>query len=689
MGRDEREGSGRPADNGTPAGHPSANGHPHSPVGDEGNLEDYLRAFDDGFAKAFSKNRQSGRSKGNTVAGVRQRQPLPIIRLIAAPTGAGKSEAAAQHVAKVNNAIVLADRHESIEQFTATVEKYGGSVGRVLPLDGKNNGIPNCLHPDIVGMWQMKGYSYRAGFCPNDKCCKRQGKPEACPFLASIDALEEAPTIAATKALGRSPGFFHSYGNQRRDTVIIDEDPIGMLRPLVEITRHDLTHYLKTITRIVSHYRAQSMADCEVIARHYEKVASWLWGTIQKQEPNTPLQAIDIPTEMVRIKSSLPKKALKCGKQAVDRLFRKLMRRDPYGTVRNVTRDLVDLKRAAGKVVFANTEKVIFHIRVGIPRGKRVFILDATANVDLLRPLFPGSEIEVLCDDRVRPAGRVVQFMDFNGPRSYLNKHPKKLIRIIDAIGDLYSAGTIVLISHASCVEELKKASRHADRIRTAYFGALRGRNDLEHRREDPIACHIVAGSPKTTEEDRQQLALAVYGRKILPFPELQDVRRAVTGRLPPELVDGEEELGRLWEVKIKGYLDASMQAIYDHTVTAELTHAADRARVLTQRNAAVYLVTNEPCPRLWFAEKCYATDLLDLSETKRADYAENYRTYEDKARELLNKGEAIGNADVCRALKKKNAWGWRYWQQFLARYEDALEGRRKMRWKKDGEDEG
>ncbi|MGH7171501.1 MAG: hypothetical protein ACRELG_14595, partial [Gemmataceae bacterium] len=559
--------------------------------------------------------------------------------MIAAPTGVGKSEAAARHVAEVNNAIVLADRHESIEQFTATVEKYGGSVGRVLPLDGQINGVPNCLHPDIIGVWQMKGYSYRAGFCPQGQCCERQANPDECPFLASIDALEEAPTIAATKALAKSPQFFAQYGNPRRETVIIDEDPIGMLRPLVEINRPDLTHYLKAIKRIVAFFRQKSIAEAEVVACHYEKAGSWIWDTIQKQDANAALLAVDIPSLVTRVKSSLPKKALAQGKQMLDKLFRKLMRRDPLGTVRNVTRDLTDLKRAAGKVIFANSEKVIFHVQTRIPRGKCVFILDATANADLLRPLFPGSEIEVLCGERVRPAGRVIQFMDFNGPRSYLNKHPKKLTRIIDAIGDLYPTGTIVLISHASCVEELKKASRHAGRIRTAYYGALRGRNDLEDSRDNPIACHIVAGSPKTTDEDRQQLALAVYGRTILPFPELEDVRCPVIGRLPSELIedDGDGDTQQLWEVKLKGYRDPRMQAVYDHTVTAELTHAADRARVLTHRNAAVFLVTSEPCPRLWFAEKCYAGDLLDLSGAKRSDFQQNYAAYEAKSIELLD----------------------------------------------------
>jgi hypothetical protein len=105
---------------------------------------------------------------------------------------------------------------QSIEQFSGTVEKYGGRVGRVLPLDGQINGVPNCLHPDIVAVWQMKGYSYRAGFCPNEKCCKRQADPDKCPFLASIDALEEAPMRRPPRWTVCSPTLPTAYRPGRR-----------------------------------------------------------------------------------------------------------------------------------------------------------------------------------------------------------------------------------------------------------------------------------------------------------------------------------------------------------------------------------------------------------------------------------------------------------------------------------------
>jgi hypothetical protein len=123
--------------------------------------------------------------------------------VIGAPTGSGKTEAAARHVAQVGKAIWLADRHESIDAAVAKIEQYGGSVGRILPVDGSQSGVPNCLHSGTIKLWQSKGYPYRPGFCQHPKCCERAGDPAKCPFLASLDALEYADTIAATKAMAR------------------------------------------------------------------------------------------------------------------------------------------------------------------------------------------------------------------------------------------------------------------------------------------------------------------------------------------------------------------------------------------------------------------------------------------------------------------------------------------------------
>src|SRR5208282_2477393 len=158
----------------------------------------------------------------------------------------------------------------------------------------------------------------------------------------------------------------------------------------------------------------------------------------------------------------------------------------------------------------------------------------------------------------------------------------------------------------------------------------------------------------------------------VMPFAQLETMRKSLVGFLPKELgrQDGEE---RIWEVRLKGYADPRMQAVYEHTVTAELTHAADRARVLVHEDATVYLVTNEPCRRLWFAEMCLADEFLDLYPKRRADFEKAYQAYEAKARELLDGGQPIGNADVCRAMGREPGWGKRYWRRFLDDFSDAL----------------
>jgi hypothetical protein len=618
------------------------------------------------------------------------------VRVIAAPTGTGKTSAAAKFVAKAGSTCWLADRHEDVAAAVAAIEAAGGLVGRTLPLHGKTDGVPHCLHPSIIEWWQMKGYSYRQGFCLSETkegpCCKRRGDPDRCLYLGAIRDLKDAAIICTTKAYARRPGFFSSAanGNSKRRTVILDEDPVELLRPPILITRSDLQAYMQLLDRLMRRFNERGEAAAYVEARRSQRLARWAWERMAAQAPEVPLAAVPVPPELRRTRAVLrrTKRANKQGRKDLVRALHREMRRDPQFTVRNVYRDLEYMaKHAAAATVFVTAASLLFHLRITIPRERRVFVLDATANPDLLRPLFAPRPVEVLCAERVKPAGRVIQFMDANGPRSYLNKVPPKFVRIINALGDLHPDGKLVLISHRSCVDALAKASKHVGRIKTAHFGALRGRNDLEPSAENRIACHIVVGSPKTTEEDRRQLALAVYGEAILPFADLVDTRRAVVGSVPAELQEGEGDDAEewLWEVRMKGYADPRMQAVYDHTVTAELTHAADRARVLIHPGGRVYLVTNEPCPRLWFAEMCLARDYLDLSGGPRADFAKACEEYEAKAQELLNAGRPIGNADVCRALGRKDSWGLRYWHAFLGKYGDALEGSRKVRWKDEG----
>lgn len=405
------------------------------------------------------------------------------------------------------------------------------------------------------------------------------------------------------------------------------------------------------------------------------------------KSPEAQPAVVEVPEEHRQTKTFYRSlgKIRKQGRKDLDRALHKMMRTDPHGTVRNVARDLFDLgERAVANQCFVTDSEVLFHVKLAIPKTKRVFVLDATANPELVARVVAPRGVRVVCNEPVQPAGRVIQFMDFNGPRRYLNKVPKKPVKIIDAIGDLHPHGRIVLISHRSSVKKLAEASRHATRIMTAHFGGLRGRNDLETSKAKPIACHIVMGSPKTTETARRQMALGVYGKDVLPFADLNTVRRAVAGPAPRDWSAGEGHVG-IWEVILKGYDDPRMQAIYDQTVTAELTHAADRARVLIHHGATVYLVTNEPCPKLWFAERCMATDYLDLApsnEGAQNRYEQAYQAYAAKTKELLDAGKIICNADVCRALERKPTWGHRYWRRFCKENGDAMEGERKKRWK-------
>lgn len=176
--------------------------------------------------------------------------------MIAAPTGSGKTHAAAKFVATQGNSIWLADRVEDVDAATETIQRYGGQVGRVLPLKGNLNGVPNCLHPDTIEIWQKKGYSYRRGFCPIETCCERRGDPERCAFLKSIDNLKHANNVVVTKAMARDTKFFTKMGNGKRPNLVLDENFISLMRQPITIGRFELRAFLDVIQNLEAMFAA-------------------------------------------------------------------------------------------------------------------------------------------------------------------------------------------------------------------------------------------------------------------------------------------------------------------------------------------------------------------------------------------------------------------------------------------------
>ena len=471
-----------------------------------------------------------------------KRVPLPVITLVAGPTGSGKTTAMAKHVARTGATCWLADKHVDVDAAVAAIEAAGGNVGRVVPLDGMTGKTPNCLRPDVISCWQFKGYNYVPGYCK--PWCDRAADPKKCPFIRSLIALEEADIIVATKALARRAGFYSAHGNAHRQTVVLDEDPIDLMRPAVKITRDELEKYVATLDKIDKKLRLRNRPAALAQSAASRRIATWLFDQTSRKPIGDQPEAVPVPADLKPSKPVLSqtKKQQKKGRNELLAEFHYLMHGDPGGTIRNVYRDLNDLvKRQAGKTVFVTAQQTLFHLRLNIPSNRQVFILDATANAELLRPIFAPRPVEVVCNERVEPAGRIIQLMDFNGPRSYLNKLPSKLVRIIDAIGERHPRGNLVLISHQSCVKDLAKASQHSDRIKTAYFGALAVATTWSRRDRTRSPAISSSAARRRRRKTAGSWRLAVYGKAILPFGDLIDTRPAVCLPIPAELVDTED----------------------------------------------------------------------------------------------------------------------------------------------------
>src|SRR5262249_33161558 len=166
----------------------------------------------------------------------------------------------------------------------------------------------------------------------------------------------------------------------------------------VKITRKDLEAYLETLDRVDEWLEKNGLTAALAQYRISRRIAIWAFNQTSRQEAGGQPEAVAIPPDLKPTKLVLrrTKKEANKGRRELDKAFHRLMREDPEGTIRNVCPDLFDLVgRAAGGTVFVDASKVIFHLRLTIPTNRRVIILDATANADLLRAVFAPRPVKV------------------------------------------------------------------------------------------------------------------------------------------------------------------------------------------------------------------------------------------------------------------------------------------------------
>ena len=209
--------------------------------------------------------------------------------------GTGKTTAFAEEVAKNGSTSGSSDRHEQVDDVVSSIEAAGGSVGRVLMLRERLRAFPIACILRLSRSGRQRVTTMSPGSAARK--CERKGEPDECMFLGSIRDLKEASTIVSTKAYARRKGFFSAHGNSERKTVIIDEDAIGFMRPVVNITRVELAMILKMLKGRNCYpegrRRRRGRRD-EASSDMSRLIAQWLWEQIHRQQPGAQPEAVDV-----------------------------------------------------------------------------------------------------------------------------------------------------------------------------------------------------------------------------------------------------------------------------------------------------------------------------------------------------------------------------------------------------------
>ena len=305
--------------------------------------------------------------------------------------------------------------------------------------------------------------------------------------------------------------------------------------------------------------------------------------------------------------------------------------------------------------------KVRFRRKHPLPEDKEIFILDATANEDLLRALAPGWEIKVKDCKPIEQKGSVIQIMDYdvsrNRVRIEVDRHgdgnPSWLVQVLDKILEREGRTPIIsfkrVTSQPAPENDILGLLKQKDMVGELFNFPCRGRN-VESK------TLIVLGTPYKDEASIWELAMALYGTEGLPKSKYE--RRW-------------KEYGDFTSGTMS-HDDPRLAPIIDFLVSADLGQAVGRVRPI-QNDCTVYVISNASIPDWEVAQVC-ASELFDLRQPLRRDANDNYLRYGNALDLLLAENEWVKNVDVCQLTGIAERTGRTYWNRFKDDHKRSIE---------------
>lgn len=553
------------------------------------------------------------------------REPRPkTLHVIKGPPGLGKTFGLCGKLTeKHKRAVILTLENELADHHSNLLPQ-----AKRMPVLRKDG----CILPDEYEATSRRGFQPSQGFpCHGCKIGTRN-----CQYLMKFAGLESAEQLCCAAVYHTHDDFYASHGNENRPIVVFDENCIDLLLEPVATDLDDWRAWLKMAS--------QSGQDVERI----RSLVGWLGEAENKflLQDNQKYLPVEVPTEMKgQIESDV-------GPWLNANAHR-------FPKVTNLYREAVYLlTQPDSHVLFERCEgqkqdiaRIRFRMRHLLPEDKEVYVLDATANEDLLRAIAPGWDIRVWECPPIEQAGRITQIMDYdlsrNRIRREVNGHeddnPSWLPQVVDHILDKH--GPAALISFKEVINgttDLVSLLKHKDKIVRLDNFPCRG-----HSFDEKTL--IIIGTPYKDEACVWEFAMALWGKDQLP--ESQYVRL-------------NEPYGDFVS-SCRRHEENHLKPIQEFILTADLVQAIGRVRPL-QNEVQVFVMSNAPIHN-WQVEQRMATEMFEIQWQKRSDAAENKRRYFNAASELLKTGKFYGNKDVCEQIEMAIRTGQQYWSEYRA----------------------
>ena len=586
------------------------------------------------------------------------RPPRPkTLNIVKGLPGLGKTYGMCKVLAeKSKRAVILTLENELANTHVKTLKRFGGNAGRMPVLRQSP-----CPHPDEYEATSRRGFQPSQGL-PCQNC---DIGPKRCSYLHGFSGLNAADQLCCAAIYHTHTDFYDAYGNDTRPIVVFDENCVDLL---IAPKSNSIQHWLAWAELLMKRLQC-GRADAEMKSHIISllQLVSWL-----EQMSNEFAATTDDQRRPVKFKPFLIPDHVRCSKIKKSPALASWLQRQAFKKEHRHIPNLYEaaihlLMQVDGSVLFERIEardgdviNVRFRMKHPLPEEKEVFILDATANEELIRALAPGWDIKVYDPPKVEQKGHVVQIMDYDVSRNFITKqvrshrdhNPSWLVQVIDNILDQH--GPAALISFKKATKDptpefgLIKKLTNAEKITTLHNFPCRG-----HTFDDQ--CLIVLGTPYKDEATIWELALAVYGFDGLPKSKY--TRQA---RIEDHFVAGN-----------MGYDESHLQPIQDFLITAELVQGIGRVRPL-QNECSVFVITNAKITD-WDIEQFMASEMFDLRPAKRKDFADNYKQYVDQCFRQIEEQGSTTNPQVCKRLDLHPRRGRDYLKQMKHDYREVV----------------